>query len=202
MEITLEILRVVEKDESVTQRSAAENIGVALGLINTYFKRCVKKGFIKVRQVPANRYAYYLTPKGFAEKSRLTAEFLSQSLELFRQSRRDYDSIFERCTEIGWRSVAFYGVSDLVDLATLCAKDHDVELVGILDPNSEIDVYNGLRVCLNIATLGKVDGFVFSALAEPGESYRRFCAVSGPENILVPPMLELFPKRGPARASR
>jgi len=28
---------------------------------------------MKIKQAPANRYVYYLTPKGFAEKSRLTA---------------------------------------------------------------------------------------------------------------------------------
>ena len=77
-EITLGVLNAVEENSRVTQRDVAKNVGIALGLTNAYLKRCIKKGLIKVQQVPANRYAYYLTPQGFAEKSRLTGEYLAQ----------------------------------------------------------------------------------------------------------------------------
>ncbi len=83
-EITLGLLNAVHENNSLTQRSIAQELGIALGLTNAYVKRCVKKGFIKVRQIPRNRYAYYLTPQGFAEKSRLSAEYLSQSVRFFR----------------------------------------------------------------------------------------------------------------------
>ena len=73
----------------------AGDLGIALGLANAYLKRCVKKGLIKVSQVPANRYAYYLTPKGFAEKSRLTAEYLSVSFNLFRDTRAQFTDLFK-----------------------------------------------------------------------------------------------------------
>ena len=49
----------------MTQRSMANELGIALGMANAYIKRCIRKGFIKVRQIPSNRYAYYLTPTGF-----------------------------------------------------------------------------------------------------------------------------------------
>ena len=66
-EITLGVLNAVDENSGVTQRGVAKEVGIALGLTNTYLKRCVKKGLIKVQQAPANRYAYYLTPKGFSE---------------------------------------------------------------------------------------------------------------------------------------
>ena len=62
-EITLGLLEAVQADGALTQRSAASQLGIALGLTNAYLKRCVKKGLIKVKQVPPNRYSYYLTPK-------------------------------------------------------------------------------------------------------------------------------------------
>ena len=67
--ITLGLLDAVHQNSSVSQRSLAAELGIALGLTNAYFKRCVRKGLVKVRSAPANRYAYYLTPKGFAEKA-------------------------------------------------------------------------------------------------------------------------------------
>ena len=64
--ITLGLLNAIQDDNKLTQRSVAKGLGIALGLANAYLKRCIKKGYIKVSQVPPNRYAYYLTPRGFA----------------------------------------------------------------------------------------------------------------------------------------
>jgi DNA-binding MarR family transcriptional regulator len=77
--MTLELLEAIEEKSDVTQRRLARELGVALGLANSYLKRCERKGLVKIHKAPANRYLYYLTPKGFAEKSRLTAEYLSAS---------------------------------------------------------------------------------------------------------------------------
>ena len=71
--IVLNLLNSVD-DGAQSQRRIAEELGIALGLVNAYLKRCIKKGLVKVSQAPARRYAYYLTPEGFAEKSRLTVE--------------------------------------------------------------------------------------------------------------------------------
>ena len=75
--IVLGLLQSVERDGAQSQRKLASDLGIALGLVNAYLKRCVKKGLLKIGQAPARRYAYYLTPHGFAEKSRLTVEYLS-----------------------------------------------------------------------------------------------------------------------------
>src|SRR5215468_12238177 len=87
--VMLSLLESVERDGGQTQRRLASELGVALGLVNAYLKRCVKKGLLKVGEAPARRYAYYLTPHGFAEKSRLTVEYLSSSFSFFRQARED-----------------------------------------------------------------------------------------------------------------
>ena len=64
--LTLELLDAIERRSDVSQRHLARQMGVALGLANSYLRRCAKKGLVKVREAPANRYFYYLTPKGFA----------------------------------------------------------------------------------------------------------------------------------------
>ena len=67
-ETLLGVLNVIERDSQTSQRLISSELGVALGLANAYLKRCVRKGLIKISQVPRRRYAYYLTPQGFAEK--------------------------------------------------------------------------------------------------------------------------------------
>ena len=86
-EITLGLLNAVHDNNTITQRSMASDLGIALGLANAYLKRCIRKGFIKVQQIPSNRYSYYLTPQGFAEKTRLTADYLTYSFTFFRRAR-------------------------------------------------------------------------------------------------------------------
>ena len=135
--ITLGLLNVVHDNSAASQRSMAGDLGIALGLANAYLKRCVKKGLIKVSQVPANRYAYYLTPKGFTEKSRLTAEFLSQSFRLFRLARTESADLFGQCQSRGWNRVALCGLGDLTEIMTLSARDFDIELVTVVGGDAE-----------------------------------------------------------------
>src|SRR5438045_4898592 len=81
--IVLGLLESVERDGVQSQRKLASELGIALGLVNAYLKRCVRKGLLKIGQAPPRRYAYYLKPHGFAEKSRLTVEYLYSSFYFF-----------------------------------------------------------------------------------------------------------------------
>ena len=81
--ITLDLLSTLEEDGNQTQRTIASELGIALGLANAYLKKSIEKGLVKIRQVPKKRYYYYITPKGFSEKAKLTAEyFVSSSANL------------------------------------------------------------------------------------------------------------------------
>src|SRR5437588_696551 len=132
-ETLLGVLNVVERDARTSQRMISSELGVALGLANAYLKRCVRKGFIKISQVPKRRYAYYLTPQGFAEKARLTGEYLSASLSFFRTAREQMSELLAGCAAAGFRRVVLAGASDLAEVARLCAFDHKIEIVGVVD---------------------------------------------------------------------
>ena len=86
--IIRDLLERIDDSAEINQRALAKELGIALGMTNAYLKRCVKKGWVKINQVPARRYRYYLTPKGFAEKTRLTAEYFTDSLTFFSRDVR------------------------------------------------------------------------------------------------------------------
>ena len=98
-DMTLGVLSAVEADSRVTQRSLSRELGIALGLTNSYLKKCIDKGLVKIKQVPANRYAYYLTPRGFSEKSRLTAEYFKTSFSFYRKAKKDMQTIMTDCAK-------------------------------------------------------------------------------------------------------
>jgi DNA-binding MarR family transcriptional regulator len=131
--IVLGLLESVERDGAQSQRKLASDLGIALGLVNAYLKRCVKKGLLKIGQAPARRYAYYLTPHGFAEKSRLTVEYLSSSFSFFRRAREDCSSALEAAHARGWNRIALIGVSDLAEIATICALEQSITIVAVVD---------------------------------------------------------------------
>ncbi len=189
--ITLGLLNAIQGDNKFTQRSVAKDLGIALGLANAYLKRCVKKGYVKLSKIPPNRYAYYLTPTGFAEKSRLTSEFLSQSFRFFREARDQYTEIMASCTDRGWRRVAFCGDGDLAEIASLCNKDFPIEIVGIIAGADEDAEASSQGIATALAELGDIDAVVITELKTPQVTFNALTTAIPVMRILMPDMLDI-----------
>ena len=100
----LQLMSRIETNPDISQRALASELGIALGLMNTYLKRCVKKGWVRASQVSPRRLTYFLTPEGFLEKSRMVANYLSRSMTLFRDARSQCESTFDICRQNGLSS--------------------------------------------------------------------------------------------------
>jgi DNA-binding MarR family transcriptional regulator len=193
--ITLGLLNAVEASSTITQRTVASELGIALGLANAYLKRCVRKGLVKVKQVPANRYTYYLTPKGFAEKSRLTAEYLSVSFNFFRGARRQCSEAFDHCLAHGWERVALAGIGELGEIATLCAAEVPVVLVGFYDPGCAAERFAGLDVYRRIEELPAFDAVVVTDFQTPQSTFEELAGALPSERVLTPRLLRISRQR-------
>lgn len=197
-EITLGLLNAVHEDSGLTQRSAARNLGIALGLTNAYLKRCIRKGYIKVRQIPSNRYAYYLTPQGFAEKARLTTEYLSHSFTFFRQAREQCTDALSTCAANGWTNVALAGAGDLAEIAVLCGHNMNgaVTLQCVIDREETAAHCAGLPLVGTPAPQGTIDAIILTDLRMPQQTFDGLRDRFPAERILTPPLLQVV--RDPA----
>src|SRR5262245_35782025 len=128
----LKLLEAVEEDSRVTQRSLATKLGIALGLTNIYLKRLVRKGYIKCVNVQSNRISYLITPRGIAEKARLTYEFLDYSLRLYGEVRQHLRVVLHACAT-GNRRVAIFGRGEAAELAYVSLKEAGLEPVAVFD---------------------------------------------------------------------
>ena len=187
--LTLELLTAIEESSEVTQRHLAQRLGVALGLANSYLKRCVRKGLVKVQQAPANRYLYYLTPKGFVEKSRLTGEYLRVSLSFYRRASDSLASIFADCAEHGRTRAVLCGVSDMSEIAALRAAAVGIEIVAVHDAQADVARWAGCPVWREMPPLDLWDVCVVTDLVSPQETYQRLVEAVGVERVLVPDVL-------------
>ena len=155
--LTMEMLHAVHGEGSLSQRGLAARLNIALGLTNAYLKRCVRRGLVKVRKIPPNRYAYYLTPKGFGEKSRLTANYLFRSFDFYRQARNQCDQLLGEAADAGLRRVALVGAGELAEIALLCALQHDIEVVGVADERASAKRFRHVDLVRDLASLPPFD---------------------------------------------
>jgi DNA-binding MarR family transcriptional regulator len=200
--IVLGLLESVERDGGTSQRRLAAELGIALGLVNAYLRRCVKKGLVKVAHAPARRYAYYLTPQGFAEKSRLTVEYLSYSFSFFRSARADCAAALAQASAHGWRRVALAGMSDLAEISTICALESGVGIVAVVDPAAEVSRFIGLPVVASFADLPEpCDAVLITDLRDPVTTLAAARKHFGDDRVLVPDLLTGRMRRTPGRAA-
>ncbi|HZP76293.1 MAG TPA: winged helix-turn-helix transcriptional regulator [Pseudolabrys sp.] len=194
--IMLGLLDAVEQERAHSQRLLASELGIALGLVNAYLKRCITKGLVKVREAPARRYAYYLTPQGFAEKSRLTVEYLSYSFGFFRQAKTDCSRLFELAKDNGLRAVVLVGQSDLAEIAALCAMEQGVEIAGIVQRDPPNGHFIGLPVFADFEAVEKpFDAVLITDLITSRETCAAAVARFGDARVLIPELLRIRMKK-------
>ncbi len=186
---TLEILQAIENKRDVTQRHLADSLGVALGLANSYLKRCVHKGLVKIHQAPANRYFYYLTPKGFSEKSRLTTQYLSSSFNFYRRASSSCSDVFEQCHELGHHKVLLCGLSELAEIASLRASEKGIDIVGTLAIDSKSKEFLGLPVWNSFDLLSDFDACVVTEVTEPQKLIEYMSTQVSSNIVFVPEIL-------------
>ncbi|OGW67828.1 MAG: hypothetical protein A3H49_01770 [Nitrospirae bacterium RIFCSPLOWO2_02_FULL_62_14] len=129
----LQLLNEVERDAGITQRSLANKLGVALGLTNLYLKRLARKGYIKITTIPSHHIKYLLTPRGMAEKSRLTYAYMQYSLSYYREMRQRLKQVLTELSRAGAKRIVVYGTGELAELAYLTLREMDLTLVGFVD---------------------------------------------------------------------
>ncbi len=189
--IVLNLLNSVD-DGAQSQRRIAEELGIALGLVNAYLKRCIKKGLVKVSQAPARRYAYYLTPKGFAEKSRLTVEYLSSSFSFFRQAKADCAQVLQLAKAQHFQNLVLCGRSDLAEIAMLSAVDCGVSIVAIVDENAGDTRFVGVQVVAGYDRVAiPFDAVMITDVAYPSRAFDEAVRLYGPGRVLAPSLLGL-----------
>lgn len=190
-EAELHLLTALESNEPASQQSIAHKLLVSVGMVNALLKRAVRKGFVKVASVPKRRFAYYVTPKGFLEKSRLVAEYLDVSLAFVRKAMDVYAQLFERSAKMGLRKVVLVGSGELAELAQAAARDAGIEIVGIYIPGSNHVQLHGLPVLTALADVPRIDCLVLTESRQPQQVYDKLVPIVGAVPILVPDFLHV-----------
>lgn len=129
----LQFLKELEQNPNVSQRELSHKLDIALGVTNACLKKMIRRGWIKIKKIPPRRIGYYLTPHGFAEKSKLTYRFLSNTIHQYTATKKDITEKLLSLEGAGIKRIAFFGASDEMEIAYVTLAGVKLELVGIVD---------------------------------------------------------------------
>ena len=91
------VLALLERSPDISQRELARQLGVSLGGANYALRALVDRGMVKAQNFSRSErklsYAYVLTPKGLAEKTKLTARFLKRKLEEYEALKSEIEAL-------------------------------------------------------------------------------------------------------------
>jgi len=197
----LRLLEAVHQDGRVTQRGLASKLGIALGLANVYLKRMVHKGFIKVVNLQPNRITYLVTPRGIAEKARLTYEFMDYSLHLYGEVRQHLREALQACAEAGKR-VAICGSGEAAELAYLSLKESGLEPVAVFDHEGQTEFLGMPVLPLGAHATVEFDLIIVATLDRSGRQSQELLDAGVPREKLFPLRLEPVSPPDPAGAQR
>jgi DNA-binding MarR family transcriptional regulator len=187
----LEILTAIEEGLPLTQRALAERLGVALGLTNLYLKRLARKGCIKIVEFPKKpaarkRLRYLLTPRGVAEKTRLTYEHMAYSLNLYRRARRTLRQSLGRLAEGGAKRIVLYGTGEAAEVAYLTLKELGLEPVGVFAPSATGRFLGYPVQALATLAMEEFDVVIVATFEHPEQSLEELFRLGlGPDQIVT-----------------
>ena len=93
---SLNILRKVQSKPNLSQRALAKELGFSTGKLNYCLVALKERGLLKIKNFKKNpnklSYTYFLTPKGFSFKTRLTISFMKRKM-------KEYDELKSELTK-------------------------------------------------------------------------------------------------------
>jgi DNA-binding MarR family transcriptional regulator len=124
----IELLEEIERDPDISQASLAVQLGVAVGTVNWHLKRLIEKGYVKVKRAQRRKLRYIITPEGLAFRTRLTVNYVEQSLRLYRRVRNRVRELLAEVKESGQMTIYLDGEGDIADICRLTCLEMGIKI--------------------------------------------------------------------------
>ena len=94
------VLRKVNSNPNISQRELANQLNLSLGKVNYCLKSLKNKGLVKIKNFKKSenklRYAYILTPKGIAEKTKITMNFMKKKMQEYDELKSEIKETYKK----------------------------------------------------------------------------------------------------------
>jgi len=131
--ITLRIFNILEENPSASERFITKKTGLATGLVHSFMKKIIEKGWVKAKQVSPKRWLYFLTPTGFIEKSRISLQYFSRTLYTYSATQSVIQAELLTYLKSEIRKILVIGDNDIGEIAVLSIKaNNNFTLSGVV----------------------------------------------------------------------
>ena len=137
------LLNEIAHDSTVTQASLAKRMGIAVGSVNWYIKRLIKRGWVKVSHLDRTRLQYDLTPEGMSVFAERAMQYARESLKIYKSFRQQAKEIADKLDEIGVSQVYLQGDDEIMDILRLTCLEAGISLAAF--PKSVTLLHDGQK---------------------------------------------------------
>ena len=142
----LQILHELSRSEHINQRYLSKTLGMSSGLVNLYIKRLAQKGYIKIKGTNPRRLKYLITPRGIAEKTKLTYEFALASYKYFKTTTDEIKNKLGQIEKAGQTDLVMYGTGELAEMCLLLIEEFKLSVIAVVDEHAEGKRFHGLPI--------------------------------------------------------
>jgi DNA-binding MarR family transcriptional regulator len=119
-----QILNEIAQDSLVTQANLSQRLGIAVGSVNWYIKRLIKRGYVKVSHLDRTRLRYDLTAEGMAVFTQRALQYARDSLKIYKDFRGKAKTLVSELIQKNVSQVYLKGNDELSDILRLtCIED-------------------------------------------------------------------------------
>ena len=83
------------------------------------------------------------------------------------------------------------------EIAVMCSKNHNIELLAIIDKSSELREYSGIPVFEKVFDHSLYDAIVVTDIGNPEEEFGKLKKIMGPDRVFAPAILNISPNLRP-----
>src|SRR5574342_1267033 len=121
-----ELLSEIAQDSMVTQANLSKRLGIAVGSVNWYIKRLIKRGYVKVSHLDRTRLQYDLTPEGMSVFTERAMQYAKDSLKIYKSFRQKAKLIVSELKEKGISQVYLDGNDEIMDILRLTCIEAEI----------------------------------------------------------------------------
>ena len=114
-----DLLNEIAQDSMVTQANLSKRLGMAVGSVNWYIKRLIKRGYVKVSHLDRTRLQYDLTPEGMSVFTERAMQYAKDSLTIYKKFRHMAKEIVKELKKMGISRVSVVGDDEIMDILRL-----------------------------------------------------------------------------------
>ena len=129
IEFLNDLNNIVSENPAVSQRDIGERVGISVGVVNGFLKRCLDRGWIATKNLNMAKLQYMVTAEGLKELTKRSISFMKRNFEELSSYKKNIDNSVEEAIRDCKKRIVLYGESRVDFLIEESCRKYGMEFV-------------------------------------------------------------------------